>query len=244
MTDILPTAATKSTEEWRAILSRGAEAATPELAKSAAEGLVDAQLAYGQCLLDGYGVKADPAAALSWFMKAAHAGHPMGMNMVGRCCDLGWGTRVDKRLAAQWYDAAARLGLDWAMYNLATLHGLGHGVALDRAEALRLFRMAADRGHVKSITMLGSFHEDGWGVPRDMAAAADFYRRGAEGGDFRGQFNHARMLIEAGEINAAIGWLHKLPETATPAFLEKVRQWLAARPEAALNRAADSLAKA
>ncbi|MFT3968191.1 MAG: tetratricopeptide repeat protein [Sphingobium sp.] len=231
-----------SAEETRSRMAASPEAAAVILRVSAEAGMVDAQALYGQILLDGQGVPRDPAEALRWFAGAARAGHVMAMNMVGRCCEHGWGTRVDKALAARWYRAAADRGLDWAQYNLATLHCLGEGVELDREEALRLYRSAADRGHAKSVTMIGGFHEDGWVVRKDMRLAADHYRRGAEAGDFRGQFNHARMLIDAGEIDVALHWLGKLPEKATPAFLSQVRGWLRGRAEPALNALADRLA--
>lgn len=220
-----------STEETRARMAESSEAAATILRVSAKGGVVAAQALYGQVLLDGRGVAQDQSEALQWFSKAATAGHVMAMNMVGRCCEHGWGTHVDKALAADWYRAAADRGLDWAQYNLATLYTLGEGVAMDRGEGLRLYRAAAGQGHVKSITMIGGFYEDGWVVAQDMAIAADYYRRGAEGGDFRGMFNHARMLIEDGKIAEAMAWLQDLRLPATPAFLAKVRSWLANRPE-------------
>jgi TPR repeat protein len=83
-------------------------------------------------------------------------------------------------------------------------------------------------GHAKSMTKAGRFHEDGLGgVPRDAARAKDFYRRGAEAGDFRGQYQYARVLAEAGDTGQALEWLQKVPLTATPGFLEEVGRLLA-----------------
>ncbi|MGC4251559.1 MAG: SEL1-like repeat protein [Sphingobium sp.] len=73
--------------------------------------------------------------------------------------------------------------------------------------------------------MIGSFHEDGWVVERDIVEAAHYYELAAKGGDFRGQFNHARMLVEKGDKEGARNWLTRLGETATPAFLARLRQW-------------------
>jgi TPR repeat protein len=213
--------------ERAAALAGPPETVAPLLIEAAQAGHAEAQLLAGQIHLDGRGVARDPAQALRWFGLAAQSGNPMAMNMVGRCCDHGWGTAIDKRLAAQWYGAAAERGLDWAMYNLATLYTLGEGVELDRAEALRLFRQAADLGHVKSLNMIGSFYEDGWVVERDAVMAADYYRQAAEGGDFRGQFNHARLLVERGDMDGARLWLVRMKESATPAFLQKTAAWMA-----------------
>lgn len=195
-------------------------------------GEAEAQAVYGQMLLDGIGVATDPRAALGWFTRAAAQHHLMAINMVGRCYDLGWGTPPDKRRAADCYRIAAERGLDWGMYNYATLLALGDGLAEDRPAALAWFRKAAALGRnlagAKAINFVGSFHEDGWVVARDMRAAALCYARAAQGGDFRGCFNHARMLGAAGRIEDAIGWLKRAGASATPAFVEKAAAWLAA----------------
>ncbi len=190
-------------------------------------GIADAQAVYGQMLLDGAGVPADPQQAIQWFAKAAQQQHVMAINMVGRCYDLGWGVGMDKARAAEWYKAAADRGLDWAMYNYATLLALGEGVEQDRPAALALFRKAAAMGNAKAMNFIGSFYEDGWVVKRDLDEASAYYAKAAEGGDFRGQFNHARLLAERGQIDEALGWLKRVPETATDAFLEKARDFLA-----------------
>lgn len=210
-----------SPEERAALVRTGAEA-----------GLAEAQAVYGQMLLDGAGVAPDARAALGWFTKAAAQHHVMALNMVGRCYDLGWGTAPDKARAAECYRIAAEQGLDWAMYNYATLLALGEGVAEDKAAALGWLEKVADMGAgmagAKAINFVGSFHEDGWVVERNMASAADCYERAAEGGDFRGRFNHARMLGDAGRIDESLVWLGRVGETATPAFVEKAAAWLAA----------------
>jgi len=196
--------------------------------RAAAEaGMAEAQAVYGQMLLDGAGVAKDEPAALDWFTRAAAQHHLMAINMVGRCYDLGWGTPPDKARAAECYRIAAERGLDWGMYNYATLLALGVGVAEDKAAALDWFQRAAKMGNAKAINFVGSFHEDGWVVPRDMAKAARCYARAARGGDFRGCFNHARMLGAAGKVDEAMQWLKRAGETATPAFVDKAAIWLA-----------------
>lgn len=204
-----------------------------QIIRVAAEGgIADAQLVYGQMLLDGNDLPADPITAFGWFNRAAQQNNMMALNMVGRCYDLGWGVAIDKARAAECYYVAAQRDLPHAMYNYATLLTLGEGIAEDKGEALDWFRRAA-RGDdpliaAKAINYIGSFHEDGWVVARDMDAAASCYRTAAEGGDFRGQFNHARMLGKAGNFDEALRWLSRIGETATPAFMVKARAWLAA----------------
>jgi TPR repeat protein len=205
-----------------------------EFVRVAAEGgVADAQAVYGQMLLDGTGVGKDQQAAVGWFFKAAQQGHAMAINMIGRCYDLGWGVAIDKVRAAEWFKAAADRGLEWGLYNYATSLTLGEGVAQDRPAALALFRRAAEMGNAKAINFVGSFHEDGWVVERDLEAAAACYAKAAEGGDFRGQFNHARMLAGTGRIDEAKTWLARVPETATDAFMAKLRVYLRDHPELA-----------
>ncbi|WP_019833305.1 tetratricopeptide repeat protein [Sphingomonas sp. PR090111-T3T-6A] len=237
MTD-LETLNRMNADALRTALSGPPEELAPLLRTAAEGGAVEAQLLLGQMLLDGRGVSHRPEEALRWFGEAAKAGHPMGMNMVGRCLEHGWGTSVDKAKAAQWYEAAADRGLDWGLYNLATLLSLGEGVAQDLPRALGLFRDAAAKGHAKSMNMVGSFHEDGWVAPADRTMAARHYARAAEGGDFRGRFNHARMLIEDGRIEEALVWLRRVPETATPRFMAQMDQWLSQQSDPRLRELA------
>ena len=148
--------------------------------------------------------------------------------MLGRCLENGWGVAADAQLAVYWYRQATAGGLDWGMYNLANLLMSGKGVAADRQAALALYRQAAGLGHAKSVNIIGRFHEEGWDMPADPAQALVWYGQAAVGGDFRGQFNYARLLLERGRVAPAVAWLRHIPATATPAFLINLRQWLAA----------------
>lgn len=226
-----------SSDELSALFSVGSDNRAEAIKLSAQAGFADAQAIYGQMLLDGDGVDSDPVQAIRWFRKAAGQDHAMAINMIGRCYDLGWGVEVDKARAAQWFKAAADRGLDWGQYNLATLLALGQGIAEDRMAALELFRKAAAQGNAKALNFIGSFYEDGWVVDRDMETAAHYYAEAAQGGDFRGCFNHARMLIDAGNIDDALDWLAEAGRTATPAFIEKGTAWLSASGDSRLASA-------
>jgi TPR repeat protein len=227
-----------TTAEELARLRAGPPQAYAAWMRGAAEqGLVEAQAIYAQMLLDGAGVARDAAAALTWFKRAAHAGHAMAMNMVGRCYENGWGIAADDMLAAYWFRLAADRGLDWALYNYAHMLRAGRGgVARDPAAALAMYQRAADMGHAKSIGVVGRFHEEGDIVPRDLERAFDCYRRCAEGGDFRGMFHYARLLLERGQREQAETWLRRVPQTATPAFMEAAHAMLLAGPAPELAR--------
>ncbi len=207
-----------------------------DLVRAAAfRGVAEAQLIYGQMLLDGKVIERNAAAAFSWFERAAKGGNVMAINMVGRCLDQGWGVAASPHLAAPWFLKAAERGLDWGMYNYATLLILGRGVSEDRLLGLYWLRKASELGHAKSINLIGGFYEDGWVVQSDRAVARDYYRRAADGGDFRGQFNYARFLIQEGDLIGALHWLRKVPETATPAFIDKMKNFLTALPYREIN---------
>jgi TPR repeat protein len=196
------------------------------LREIAEAGSAEAQARLGQRLID----TGDAAEGFVWLHRAAEAGHLDAVNMVGRCLDLGWGVAVDKVLAAKWFLAAAKRGHGWAMYNYATALALGAGVSEDREEALGWLRRADGLGIAKAVNFIGSFYEDGWAVERDMAEAARHYARAAAGADFRGCFNHARMLIDAGKTDAARHWIDRALALGNDRFRAQVRDWLAARP--------------
>jgi TPR repeat protein len=194
-----------SAEEWRALLTGPPEGAAQALEQAARGGMALAQLYYGQFLLDGRGVAADPRAALHWFHQAAQAGLPMAMNMVGRCFDQGWGVAEDPR--RRWRGSARQRIRGWTGGSTIWPPCSALGAAWRRTRrSLDLFRQASAQGHAKSTNMVGIFHEDGWATPQNDLLAAYHFARAAEGGDFRGAFNHARMLIEAGQMEEALTW--------------------------------------
>ncbi|MBE7376114.1 tetratricopeptide repeat protein [Pseudomonas lopnurensis] len=203
---------------------------------AAAAGEIEAQALLGQILLDGRGIEADPALALTWFGIAADRGHAMACNMAGRCHEHGWGCSAGSTRAAEYYRRAADLGLDWGMYNLANLLATGRGVAQDEAAAYRLYRQAAELGHAKSMNLTGRCLEDGCGVAQDVAAAHAWYARSAEAGDFRGQFSHAAVLLAQGQWELARHWLGRALELGHLRFIETA---LASLQAAALPAIAD-----
>jgi TPR repeat protein len=66
------------------------------------------------------------------------------------------------------------------------------------------------------MNLLGRCYEQGWSVAADPTGAADWYRRSAEGGYFRGQYNHASLLIAAGRRDEAVIWFSRAADAAPP----------------------------
>ncbi len=130
--------------------------------QAACAGLVEAQTALGQMLLDGRGTPASAPAARRWFERAARAGHAPAANMLGRCLERGWGGDPDPAAAAAWYRRAAEQSLDWGQYNLANMLLRGRGVARDVPQAHAWFLAAAGQGHAKSSNLVARSLEEGW----------------------------------------------------------------------------------
>lgn len=227
--------------EFAAILADDPRQASRWIRAAAEHGIVQAQAMWGQILLEGRGTEKNPEEAYQWFKHAAYQDHPHAMNMLARCYEHGWGTPHNPVVAAFWYKKAANTGLDWGMYNYANLLIKGYGVKADRAEALKWYRQAASLGHAKSINIIGRFHEEGWEVQQDIGLATAYYKQAAIGGDFRGQFNYARMLINAGEAAEAVKWLMKIPETATEVFMQDLLGYLETSTHPVLRQAAAKL---
>jgi TPR repeat protein len=210
--------ARKSDSEWRAALSSDPQTAARWLYAAAAAGQVEAQLIYGQMLLNGDGCDRDHEAAFRWFTIAATSRCPEAVNMLGRCHEHGWGIPADCEKAAALYREAADKQHQWAMFNLACLLLDGRGVPQDRSGAFQLFTQAERLGHVKSLNMLGCCHEHGWGCAPDMITATAWYRRSAAAGDFRGQYRMAQLFLESGLRLEALPMLRRAIDNAPPAF--------------------------
>ncbi|KQV15027.1 hypothetical protein ASC74_04845 [Pseudomonas sp. Root329] len=213
-------------DQLKAMLIESPARAAQAILIAAREGVLDAQALLGQILLDGQGIEQDQPLALRWFAIATQGGHLMARNMLGRCHEHGWGCIADASVAAKHYRVAAESGLDWAMYNYANLLATGRGVIEDQLQALNLYRQAAELGHAKSMNLLGRYLEDGRVCSADPQAARDWYRRSALGGDFRGQFSYAAVLADEGNIDEALGWLHKALAGGNLNFLRVATQTL------------------
>ena len=229
MSDATQTLDDITPDQVAAIMAGPPEDAAAWLRKLAEQGVAEAQVMYGQCLLDGMGVAADPFAALLWFLKAAQTGHAMAENMAGRCYENGWGTQADLTMAAHWYGRSAAQEFDWGLYNLATLLTLGRGIAHNRPRAFALYQKAAEQGHAKSLNIVGGFYEDGWEVEKNLATARGYYVRAAKGGDFRGQFNLGRFLAQEGLAQEALAQFRAARQTAPQAFTDKMLAFLKER---------------
>ena len=222
-------------DQLTALLSGPAERSAPWVAAAAAAGLPEGQVRYGRMLLEGAGVQKEKKSALRWFELAAEGGDAEAENMVGRCYESGWGTPCDFVAAAHWFAKAATKGHAWALYNLGHLYLDGLGVLRDPGRAFALYRQAAEDGHVRAMNLLARCYEEGWGIRPHPAAAAAWYRRSAEGGYFRGQYNHASLLAQAGKNEEAADWIARALANAPVATRAEIAARLAAEDDPTLR---------
>jgi TPR repeat protein len=190
----------------------------------ALEGVAQAQVCYGQMLLEGTGVDRNESEAFAWFTRAAVQGELDALNMVGRCLENGWGCEIDVAGAAEHYHRAADQGHAWAQYNLGHLYLDGIGVGRDAEIAYRYYSRAAAQNHPRAMNLVGRCCEEGWGAPKDFEAAADWYRRSAEAGYFRGQYNWASILLKCERTEEAALWLERAAASGTPGVREAVNR--------------------
>ena len=115
-----------------------------------------------------------------------------------------------------------------------------HGVPANQAQALMCYEKAAQLGHAKSMNLVGRYLEEGQFCPRDLDAAVDWYRRSAEAGDFRGQFSHATLLAQDGQVDEAVVWLEKALMAGNSNFLRVSSQTLLDAPDPKIRAVADA----
>lgn len=199
--------------------------------------VTDALLLLGQLCLDRGTDSREQA--VEWFRSAARGGDARAINMLGRCYQRGWGVQVDLVRAAAYFRKAADLGDAWALFNLGDMHLRGDGVAQDDEAAFLLYAQAARLGHGKALNMLGLLHESGRGAPINIRHARTYYQAAAESGDCWGQFNHARMLIETGDLTSAVPWLNRALDSGFPDFHRAMADALDGHPDPHLRSLAE-----
>jgi TPR repeat protein len=224
--------------EVRRLFSQSPERTAGWIRLLALEGVVQAQVCYGQMLLEGAGVDKNESEAFAWFMRAAFQGELDALNMVGRCLENGWGCEIDVAGAAEHYRRAADQGHAWAQYNLGHLYLDGIGVGHDAEIAYRHYLSAAIQNHPRAMNLVGRCCEEGWGTAKDFKAAADWYRRSAEAGYFRGQYNWASILLKCERTEEAALWLERAAASATPGVREAIHRIAQSVGDAVKNRPA------
>lgn len=163
--------------------------------RRAAEGVPEAQYAYGRMLAEGRGVAADIDGARTWFARAADAGVADAQVALAEMMVNGRGGPRDLAGALELFEKAAGERHSGAMFALGALHGGGHGMPIDRANAVRCFRAAAELGHAPAQLMLGRYLATGAAGERDPVEARLWLERAVAQGISEAQPDLAELTL-------------------------------------------------
>lgn len=120
----------------------------------------------------GPGLEKDLERAVSWFMKAADQGDPVGLLQLGFLYVNGTGVSRDPSKGVSLIEKAAEEGLPEAQYVLSQAYQQGLGVAQDQERSIRWLVRAAEAGSPVAQASLAERYAVGKGVPRDLPTAA------------------------------------------------------------------------
>ena len=132
--------------------------------KAAEKGNPVAQIRYGKCLENGFGVEQNYELAEEWYTKAANQG-----NVTAYICLADLYMNQDYHnplLAIEWYTKAAEQGAVRAQRSLGFLYS-GYGV-YDYQKAVYWYTKAAEQGDAEAQYCLGEFYEMGRGVVQNF----------------------------------------------------------------------------
>lgn len=156
---------------------------TPALRSAALAGDAAAAYEIGARYLEGRGVRADVAEAMTWFERAVAKGSMPAAYRLGSLHEKGSGTAKNSAEAMRYYTIAAEGGNTKAMHNLAVMLAEGATGQPDYRAAARWFRMAAERGVRDSQYNLGVLYARGLGVEQNLAESFRWFAIAANQGD-------------------------------------------------------------
>jgi TPR repeat protein len=164
--------------------------------RAATAGDVDGHWEMGRVLENGVGCEADVATAVTWYAKAATAGH---QDALRRCYDIyhaGAGSvSVNPALAFKWAKLASTRDYAWGAVNAGVLIGKGwEGVAADPFQETTFYERAAQLGSAQGMFNLAINKELGLGTAADPEAALKLFRQAADLGFARAKDRADRVV--------------------------------------------------
>lgn len=158
---------------------------------------------------DGIGCKPDTAAAISWFIRAAEAGHDkchvLAADLLrdSRCCRNIDSAITLYRTAAQDISSCGKGNL-----RLAQCHMSGTGMPVDTAAAIELLQVATRCGDGEAADLMGRFYEKGLaGLPRNPDSAFFFYKLASDEDHPHGDYWIGAQLYDNGDYGNALGFI-------------------------------------
>lgn len=195
-----------------------------------------AQFELGLFYQNGWGRRADPTQACTWFEKAARQQIPAAQQFFGDCLAQGIGRAVDYPSAIDWYSKAAAGGDLIAQCSAADIYIKGLGVDKDVRRGLELCAQAAQANSPPAMLKLADYFRAGTDVPQDLAAARNWYQQAAERHSAEAQYRLGVMLGEgqggAADVLAALFWLETAASAGyAPAYLPVAILYANAAPD-------------
>ena len=144
----------------------------------------------------GYGLKADPAAALKYLKLAPD--DPDSLYRLGRLYLDGRGTAADPGAAAGYFRRAAEHGHSAASYEIGRLHHLGSGVGKDDVLALKFLQSAAEHksGDPAAPLLAAEICADAKSPAANPRLALHYYRNAARKGSMEARYRCGKMILE------------------------------------------------
>ena len=183
-----------------------------------------AQFVVGMFYQEGWGRPRDPAAACTWFEKAAKRKVPTAENNWADCLAQGIGRPPDVPEALKWYERAAQHGHLISACNAADYYMQGQGVPQDVQRGIALCMPVAQASSPPAMLRLAHYYQQGNFVPQDLPRARAWYQEAAELGNPEAQYHLGLMLAqgEGGPANLQAGafWLETAASAGhVPAYL-------------------------
>lgn len=145
------------------------------------EGYAVAQLKYGICCQNGFGVTQNVSEALKWFVTAAELGNADAMNSAALILiDMGNVENINKGI--DWLKKASEVHNVYAMYNLGIYYKEGRYVTQDENKAFELFSQCSESELLGAYYELAQCYETGYGCNKNLKKAAEFYEKAAHFG--------------------------------------------------------------
>lgn len=154
---------------------------------------------YGQALLEGELVPADPARGRELLELAAANDNPRALYALAMADFAGQGASADAARALRSLERAVALGYVTAKVQLGKRLLFGIDVPSDPNRGMNLLEAAAEQGHSYAAATLGRAYLFGEGVGQDRARARALLSRAAQAGEA----DAMRLLAELGAVQAA-----------------------------------------
>ena len=163
--------------------------------------------------------KRDYGRALTWYLKAAEAGHSLAQCRVGRI----YFDERNYEQAVYWLSKSAEQGDAVAQCELANCYEKGYGVEKDMAKHIYWLRLSAEQGYTDAMWSMFLRYAWGTGVERDVEKAKYwFFKRSklseqsavekAENGDASWQYDLGILYYRMEDWNTAVYWYKKVVE--------------------------------